>query len=329
MQSPEQLARDKIDKLLTECDWEIQNRSTINLSASHGVALREALLKGRDEVDYLLFVDGKAIGTVEAKPEGHTLIGVEEQSGKYGKNLLDVYGKWREPLPFAYESTGVETQFTNQLDPSPKSQNVFAFHKPETLLDWVQSETQLNTRLAALPTTDQMPTTNLWSAQIEAIRNLEKSLAANKRRALIQMATGSGKTYTAVNFVYRLIRLAGARRVLFLVDRGNLGDQTLKEFQQFVTPDDGRKFTELYNVQHLQSAQLDRVSRVCISTIQRLYSMLRFSFFWIETPTPEGAINARRQAMHCAYSTKRGIASRMKRCAGTLWGCKHDHQRTH
>src|SRR5213596_507871 len=273
MPSPEELARQKIDPLLQHCGWILQNRNTINLSAAQGVAIREALLKGRDEVDYLLFVDGKAIGTVEAKPEGHTLTGVEEQSGKYGKGLLDIYPKWREPLPFAYESTGVETQFTNQLDPSPKSRNVFAFHKPETLLDWVQSETQLNTRLAALPTTDQMPKSNLWSAQIEAIRNLEKSLAANKRRALIQMATG--KTYTAVNFVYRLIKLAGARRVLFLVDRGNLGDQTLKEFQQFVTPDDGRKFTELYNVQHLQSAQLDRVSRVCISTIQRLYSMLR------------------------------------------------------
>jgi len=90
-----------------------------------------------------------------------------------------------------------------------------------------------------------------------------------------------GKTYTAVNFVYRLIKLAGARRVLFLVDRGNLGDQTLKEFQQFVTPDDGRKFTELYSVQHLQSAQLDRDRRVCISTIQRLYSMLRSLFFWL------------------------------------------------
>jgi type I restriction enzyme R subunit len=155
-----------------------------------------------------------------------------------------------------------------------------------------------------------MPKSNLWSAQIEAIRNLEKSLAANKRRALIQMATGSGKTYTAVNFVYRLIKLAGAGRVLFLVDRGNLADQTLKDwsssdktlsegkarrvsagsanqFQQFVTPDDGRKFTELYNVQHLQSAQLDRVSRVCISTIQRLYSMLLCLFFWIETLMPQ------------------------------------------
>src|SRR6266487_324619 len=230
MQKPEDRAREKIDASLKQCGWILQDRSTINLSAGQGIAIREALLKERDEVDYLLFVDGKAIGTVEAKPEGYTLTGVEEQSGKYGKGLLDIYPKWREPLPFAYESTGVETQFTNQLDPSPKSRNVFAFHKPETLLEWLEPDAQVNARLAQLLTSDQMPKTNLWSAQIEAIRNLEKSLAANKRRALIQMATGSGKTYTAVNFVYRLIKLAGARRILFLVDRGNLGDQTLKDW---------------------------------------------------------------------------------------------------
>jgi len=143
MPSPEELAREKIDLLLEGCGWLLQNRSTINLSASRGVALREALLKGRDEVDYLLFVEGKALGTVEAKPEGHTLIGVEEQSGKYGKNLFDVYGKWRDPLPFAYESTGVETQFTNRLDPDPKSRSVFALHRPETLLEWLKPEHQL------------------------------------------------------------------------------------------------------------------------------------------------------------------------------------------
>src|SRR5215216_902556 len=114
MPSPEELARDKIDALLQQCGWVLQNRGNINLSASHGVAIREALLKERDEVDYLLFVDGKAIGTVEAKPEGFTLTGVEEQSGKYGKRLLVIYPKWRDPLPFAYETTGVETQFTNQ-----------------------------------------------------------------------------------------------------------------------------------------------------------------------------------------------------------------------
>ena len=126
MPSPEELACEKIDALLQQCVWVLQNRSTINLSASRGIAIREALLKDRDEVDYLLFVDGKAVGAVEAKPEGYTLTGVEEQPGKYGKGLLDIYPNWREPLPFAYESTGVETQFTNQLDPSPKSRNVFA-----------------------------------------------------------------------------------------------------------------------------------------------------------------------------------------------------------
>src|SRR5213594_3586810 len=151
MPSPEELAREKIDKLLTDCGWILQNRSTINLSACRGVAIREALLRDRDEVDYLLFADGKAIGTVEAKPEGFTLTGVEEQSGKYGKGLLDIYPKFREPLPFAYESTGVETQFTNQLDPSPKSRNVFAFNRLETLLEWVQAPDQLNQRLANLP----------------------------------------------------------------------------------------------------------------------------------------------------------------------------------
>src|SRR5438067_2368807 len=176
MPSPEELAREKIDKLLAECGWIIQNRSTINLSASRGIAIREALLKDRDEVDYLLFVNGKAIGTVEAKPEGFTLTGVEEQSGKYGKGLLDIYPKWRDPLPFAYESTGIETQFTNCLDASPKSRNVFAFHRPGTLHEWLEPDKQLNTRLANLPAT--VPKSNLWSAQIEAIRNLKKSLAA-------------------------------------------------------------------------------------------------------------------------------------------------------
>src|SRR5207248_6429914 len=167
MPTPEELARQNIDALLKQCGWNIQKRFEINLSAAPGVAIREALLKGGDEADYLLFVDGKAIGTVEAKPEGFTLTGVEEQSGKYGKGLLDIYPKWREPLPFAYESTGVETQFTNQLDPTPKSRNVFAFHRSETLLEYLEPNANLNTRLTNLLTADQMPKSNLWSAQIE------------------------------------------------------------------------------------------------------------------------------------------------------------------
>ena len=116
---------------------------------------------------------------------------------------------------------------------------------------------------------------SLRDCQFEAITNLEKSFGESRPRALIQMATGSGKTYAAVNFVYRLIKFAKARRILFLVDRKTLGEQALNEFKQFVTPDDGRKFTELYNVQHLTSNTLDPVCKVCISTIQRIFSMLK------------------------------------------------------
>lgn len=276
MPTPEQLARQNIDALLTQCGWIVQSREEMNLGAGRGVAVREFPLK-TGFADYLLFVDRRAIGAIEAKAEGATLTGVEAQAEKYSVGLPAVPPAWHTPLPFLYESTGVETFFTNGLDPDPRSRRTFAFHRPETLAGWASEARSVRARLRALPplskdTAGRVPT--LWSAQIEAIENLERSLAQDRPRALIQMATGSGKTFTAVSFIYRLIKFAGARRVLFLVDRSNLGRQTLKEFQQYVTPDDGRKFTELYNVQHLQSNTLDAVSRVCITTIQRLYSML-------------------------------------------------------
>jgi type I restriction enzyme R subunit len=277
--TPEEKARQQIDAILSRCGWTVQDKSQMNLHVAKGVALRELSFK-TGEPDYTLFVDGKAIATVEAKPEGHSLTGVEEQSTKYVTGLPSGLPSWRSPLPFSYESTGTETRFTNHLDPEPRSRNVFAFHRPETLLAWVQQEKQLAQRLRELP-----PLLNgkLWHAQISAIHNLEESLAANKPRALIQMATGSGKTYTAVNFIYRLVKYGGARRVLFLVDRGNLGEQTLKEFQQFVSPVNNYKFTEEYIVQHLTGNQLDQSARVVIGTIQRLYSMLKGE----EQPAPD------------------------------------------
>ena len=174
--------------------------------------------------------------------------------------------------PFCYESTGAETFFTSRLDPDPRSRRVFSFHRPETLLAWVHQEKPVAQRLREFP---PLPSAKLWPAQIEAITNLEKSFAAGNPRALIQMATGSGKTYTAVNFIYRLVKYGGAKRILFLVDRGNLGRQTLEEFQQFVSPANSYKFTEEYIVQHLTGNSLDTSARVVIGTIQRVYSMLK------------------------------------------------------
>jgi type I site-specific restriction endonuclease len=180
-------------------------------------------------------------------------------------------------LPFTYESTGIETNFRDQRDPDSRSRPVFAFHTPEHLLELVQqgnacpARATLRARLRQFPALNTAP---LRECQIDAVTSLEKSLASNRPRALIQMATGSGKTFTAVTQAYRLIKHAGAKRILFLVDRGNLGRQTVNEFQQFTTPDDGRKFTDLYNVQMLGPGGIDPVCKVTVSTIQRLYSQL-------------------------------------------------------
>lgn len=268
---PEQKARQNIDQLLTKAGWIIQDREQMDLGASQGVAVREFHMSS-GPTDYLLFVDRKAIGAIEAKPAGTTLGGVAEQTEKYLTGIQRDLQYYQNPLPFGYESTGVETFFRDLRDPDSRSRPVFAFHKPETLAQWIKAEQTLRESLRTLPPLEEGA---LRDCQIEAITNLEKSFAADRPRALIQMATGSGKTYTAVSFVYRLIKHAKAERILFLVDRSNLGRQTLKEFQQYNTPDDGRKFTEFYDVQYLTTNQIDKVSKVCITTIQRLYSMLK------------------------------------------------------
>ncbi|HVV58959.1 MAG TPA: DEAD/DEAH box helicase family protein [Gaiellaceae bacterium] len=272
-------ARMAIDRMLALAGWAVQDADAVNLSAARGVAVREFVLApGHGRADYLLFVDRQALGVLEAKPEGTILANVEPQRDDYAEGMTDDVDAPIEPLPFTYMSTGTETRFRNGLDPDARTRDVFAVHRPETLAEWASDyfteslAPTLRHRLQRLP---ELDTTNLWSAQIEAIRNLEVSLAEGRPRALIQMATGSGKTYTAANIAYRLIRFGNAKRILFLVDRANLGRQTLKEFQAFAVPGTGHKFTELYNVQHLASNTIDGVSRVTISTIQRLFSTLK------------------------------------------------------
>jgi type I restriction enzyme R subunit len=304
--TPEAKARVQIDQLLQAAGWHVCNIDQVNLHASQGVAIREFPLNpGHGFADYLLYVNGKACGVIEAKKEGTTLKGVEVQSERYAQGLPATLPAWRRPLPFLFESTGVETQFTNGLDPQPRSRRVFAFYRPELLAQWLHTAAPQSPNLVAvgtLPADDASPgylptgtflarmqhmpelvtqwgqggaNYQLWPAQIKAVQNLEKSLAANKPKALIQMATGSGKTFTAISFIYRLIKFGGARRVLFLVDRGNLGRQTKKEFDQYASPYNSYKFGEEFIVQHLQGNQVDTSARVVICTIQRMFSLLK------------------------------------------------------
>ncbi|MEX1159162.1 MAG: DEAD/DEAH box helicase family protein, partial [Thermomicrobiales bacterium] len=293
MLKPESVARQIIDDALAAAGWVLQDYPAINLYAGCGVAVREySLAGGHGFADYLLFVDGQAVGAIEAKKQGFALAGVETQSERYSAGVPPFVDAPVRPLPFLYESTGAETFFTNRLDPEPRSRRVFAFHQPETLGRWLSlaapeasggtlaaeasfpylHRATLRQGLQAMPPVNP---NGLWPAQLTAVGNLERSLREDRPRSLIQMATGSGKTFTAITSAYRLIKFGGAERVLFLVDRANLGKQALKEFQAYSPPDDNRKFHELYNVQLLTSNRIDPVARVVITTIQRLYSMLR------------------------------------------------------
>lgn len=273
-QTPEQIARDKIDKILTNAGWIVQSRDKVNFNAGIGIALREVHTES-GPADYILFVHSKAVGVVEAKAEdqGYKLLQIEEQSRRYSNSALKIGPYFLEnEKPFVYESTGSITRFTDYRDPKPRGRNVFAFHTPETIAEWIKTGPSLRERLLSLPTLDPI---GLRRAQVKAIENLEDSFKKGRPRALIQMATGAGKTFTAATFTYRLLKHANAKRILFLVDTKNLGEQAEQEFMSYQPNDDNRKFTELYNVQRLTSNYIASDSQVCISTIQRLYSILR------------------------------------------------------
>ncbi|WP_292981811.1 type I restriction endonuclease subunit R [Nitrosomonas sp.] len=270
--TPETRARQQIDLKLEQAGWIIQDMKQLNLGAAVGVAVRE-YPTDTGPADYVLFVNRNAVGVIEAKKDsaGENITTIESQTERYANANL----KWRKdntPLRFLFEATGQIVRFTDNADPAPRSREIFHFFKPETLAAWLAQTETLRCRLAVhMPV---LPEKNLRNCQINAVTGLEKSLAHNKPRALIHMATGAGKTFTAITSVYRLLKFGGAKRILFLVDTRNLGKQAHQEFMAYTPPDDGRKFTELYNVQRLASPNIDPHAQVCISTIQRMYSIL-------------------------------------------------------
>jgi type I restriction enzyme R subunit len=271
-QNPEQIARDHIDKQLIECGWIVQDKAKMNLGAGPGIAVKEYQTDA-GPADYLLFVDKKPVGIIEAKKEeaGISLVTeVEDQSYGYASAKLKYLNN--DPLPYVYESTGLVTRFTDYRDPKPRSREIFTFHRPETFAKWFKEDKTLRSRFFDLP---GLNTDGLRDCQINAITNLEQSFKENRPKALIQMATGSGKTFTAITFIYRLLKFAKAKRVLFLVDTKNLGEQAEQEFMSYVPNDDNRKFTELYGVHRLKASYIPTDSKVYISTIQRFYSILK------------------------------------------------------
>ena len=271
-QYPEQIARDKIDAQLVAAGWCIQDKNSFNLSKGLGIAFKE-YLTDVGPADYGLFINGQAIGVIEAKPayQGHKITSVEEQSTGYA-DARPKYNTNSGPLNFVMEATGEITRLTDRRDPKPRARNIYNFPRPETFKEWLEQDHSLRTKLTLMPDLDLE---GLRSCQIEAIEGLEKSLSGDKPRALIQMATGAGKTYTAITSIYRLLKHTNLRRVLFLVDTKNLGKQAEQEFRAYEPNDDNRQFTDLYSISRLSSSSIPKDAQVCISTIQRMYSILK------------------------------------------------------
>ncbi len=270
--TPEEKARLVIDEKLRQSGWIIQDMKKLNLSAALGVAVRE-FPTSTGEVDYALFVDGKPIGVVEAKREekGESITDVEVQSGRYANSTF----KWIKnnyTIRFAYETTDKLIRFTDYKDVKYRSRTVFSFHRPETLLALIQQRDTIRNNMKHFPTLDEK---GFRKCQVNAIKELDNSFAENRPKALVQMATGAGKTFTAITAAYRLLKYGKMNRILFLVDTRGLGEQAEREFLAYTPTDEPRSFSQLYGVRRLKNSYIPNDIQICICTIQRMYSILK------------------------------------------------------
>lgn len=309
---PEQQAREEIDKLLSLAGFELRDFKDCTLGDStpnvaRNFAIKEFILENGTKADYMLFVAGKACGVIEAKKFSLSLSGAENQAKNYAYTLPAHIPSYQDILPFVYVSNASEIYFTDLREPNPRARRIFAFHTPKELLDKLSSNS-LRKRIQQIPPLSSQDSKALRACQKDAIEGLEKSLKQNKQRALIQMATGAGKTFTACNFAYRLLSIAKAKRILFLVDRNNLGKQAKKEFDNFSPSADKRHFSEIYNVVHLETNHIPTESKVVITTIQRLYSILRGESEFDSAEEEHSAFeNEDKETKEVAYNPQIGI----------------------
>lgn len=271
---PEQKARLQIDRQLEVSGWRVSKDKNAWRNGD-AVAIEEWIFPNGIRADYLLFVEGKAIAVIEAKPAQTLMGGIHHQADQYAASLDGLTPAWCRPLPFIYVANGTVVLYADRRDKYSRQRLVFSFHRPETLIRWAkEGDSTLQNRLMSLPDISLPSELNLRQCQIEAIENLEDAFKEQKRRAYLHVATGAGKTYTACTFCHRLVKYARARRILFLVDRGNLGVQAYGEFSNWAVPETDRKFSEEYEVLRLTRNRIEGNPRVVISTIQRVYSIL-------------------------------------------------------
>lgn len=267
--TPEEKARQKIDHWFTDAGWKVINREDYEPTCS-AVAIREGLLKGNLEADYFLFINGKAVGVLEAKRKDidASSDAVCEQAARYARSVPHIYQTYQNPLPFIFTSNGKELYFCDSREQESCFRQIITIPTPHDLV----KKLGIEDTFAGLPTLTKK---GLRDCQYEAVTELEKSFRSGQTRTLMVLATGAGKTYTACLAAYRMLSYTPMRRVLFLVDRNNLGKQAEGEFGTFRLTENGDAFNTIFTVNRLRSSSIPSDSNVIISTIQRLFSFLK------------------------------------------------------
>lgn len=270
---PEQKARVKIDQMLKDSGWTVVPRDDFTPDAVNAQAVEENLMKGNLEADYILYLDGKAIAVLEAKREENKLgLEVAEQAQNYGNILPDWVQAWKTPLPFIFLCNGDLLLFKDMREDKPSYKVLKKMFTPKEIVNLAGDD--INSQFAKLPALPPVGPKGLRECQFEAITNLEISFKQGLKKALIVLATGAGKTFTACTAAYRLLNYMGAKRVLFLVDRNNLGKQAEGEFGTYKLTETGNAFSDEYIVHRLRNVEKIGNASVVISTIQRLFAAL-------------------------------------------------------
>ena len=264
---PEERAREWIDRKLEDAGWKVINRDEYAPGMT-AVAVREAAMRGGLEADYLLLINGKAAAVLEAKREEISLSNPHliAQAENYTKQVKPWYPTWVLPLPFVYLSNGKEIAFKDCLKPNAKYEIITKFPRPWDLVRRLQ--------LGEFDGLPYLSPKGLRKCQYEAVNNLEASFKEGKRRAVMVLATGSGKTFTACMMAYRMLSFTPMKHVLFLVDRNNLGTAAATELKTFKLTESGKPLSEIFWVEQLTNRPIDPRTRIVVSTIQRLYSLL-------------------------------------------------------
>lgn len=273
--TPEQKARKKIDAFFSNSGWEVVSRDSYSPTTS-AAAIEEGLLNHNLEADYLLFINGTAIGVLEAKKESYDIDcdAVKNQAENYVKNVPSHYKKYSDVLPFIFISNGKRILFRDYREPDSEYIEISQIFTPRE----VCARLNITDEYAGLPALKKQ---RLRNCQYEAITELEKSFRTGQDRALLVLATGAGKTYTACTACYRFLSYTPMRRILFLVDRNNLGKQAADEFGKYKLTETDDPFNSIFGVERLTSPEIPSDANVVISTIQRLFAVLS------GTPMPE------------------------------------------